>query len=421
MLAMEETRASERSKGAEKRTSVLIVRHVIDRWKTIGLITSFFAVASIVVSLLVTHLYTARTSILPMSGPSMGLGNIMGRMGGAESMGGLFGLLTGTDGTSQNLKAILTSRTVAEKVFETTNVASVLYPDAKTEKELPPWEDRLKALRGSIEIRNDENGLIWIGVTLSNPETASSVANSFIDSLQDFLNNNSVSQAKRNRLFIEKQLQRVDVELRAAADEFKIFQRENQMYSASQQSSLALENAASIESILLSKEYELERASKMWSKNSSAYTQLQLEIRALKKQLVRLQASPNQKTNVAGKATPTPPVSTNIIKPLSGLPDLSQKYLELKRNVTIHERVFELLTEQYELAKIQEVKDDIAFTIVDRAKVPEIRTWPRRSLMVIGSTMFGFIVAIMWVLFAAFLKDELSEIPLFRKLISISK
>jgi len=54
------------------------------------------------------------------------------------------------------------------------------------------------------------------------------------------------------------------------------------------------------------------------------------------------------------------------------------------------------LTEQYELAKIQEVKETPSVKVLDRAKVPEKKTAPPRMLIVLLGTFLCFSGSIVW-------------------------
>ena len=65
------------------------------------------------------------------------------------------------------------------------------------------------------------------------------------------------------------------------------------------------------------------------------------------------------------------------------LPLLGAKYADYYREEKIQETVYELLTEQNELAKVEEAKETPSVKVLDPAEVPEKKSYPPR-LAIIG-------------------------------------
>lgn len=78
----------------------------------------------------------------------------------------------------------------------------------------------------------------------------------------------------------------------------------------------------------------------------------------------------------------------------------------LSREAIIQEMLFELLTREYELAKIEEAKSMPTIQILDEAVVPERKSKPKRTLMV----MLSGIVALFVAVFAAFTREYFSKV-----------
>lgn len=70
------------------------------------------------------------------------------------------------------------------------------------------------------------------------------------------------------------------------------------------------------------------------------------------------------------------------------------------REMKIQETVYELLTQQYEQAKIMEAKDTPTVQILDRASPPEKKSIPKRGRIVIYSAIWGVIFGIFLAFFA---------------------
>jgi uncharacterized protein involved in exopolysaccharide biosynthesis len=79
------------------------------------------------------------------------------------------------------------------------------------------------------------------------------------------------------------------------------------------------------------------------------------------------------------------------------LPLLGVKWADLYRETKIQETVYELLTQQYELAKIEEAKEIPVVKILDAASVPEKKSFPPRTLMVSLLTCASLAFAIAWI------------------------
>lgn len=71
------------------------------------------------------------------------------------------------------------------------------------------------------------------------------------------------------------------------------------------------------------------------------------------------------------------------------MPDLALQYVRLLREAKIQETLYGLLTQQYEIARIQEAKDSPTIQTLDIAKVPEKRSRPKRRQIVLLSVMAG--------------------------------
>jgi uncharacterized protein involved in exopolysaccharide biosynthesis len=64
------------------------------------------------------------------------------------------------------------------------------------------------------------------------------------------------------------------------------------------------------------------------------------------------------------------------------------------------ETIFELLAKQFEIAKIDEARQGSVVQLVDKAVVPDKKSFPNRVLIVVCSMIAGLVLAIFWVLFS---------------------
>jgi hypothetical protein len=76
---------------------------------------------------------------------------------------------------------------------------------------------------------------------------------------------------------------------------------------------------------------------------------------------------------------------------------LGATYADLYRRVQIQETVFEVLTQQYELAKVQEAKEIPSVKVLDPANIPERKSFPPRILIIALGGFLGFIGACVFI------------------------
>jgi hypothetical protein len=86
---------------------------------------------------------------------------------------------------------------------------------------------------------------------------------------------------------------------------------------------------------------------------------------------------------------------------IRNLPLLGVKYADFYRQAKIQETVYELLTEQYELAKVEEAKETPSVKVLDPARVPEWKSSPPRLVIILVGTLFALGWSVVWVLGSA--------------------
>ncbi len=79
------------------------------------------------------------------------------------------------------------------------------------------------------------------------------------------------------------------------------------------------------------------------------------------------------------------------------LPILGVTYADLYRQTKIQETVYELLTQQYELAKVEEAKEIPSVKVLDVAIVPTKKSFPPRAVIIVLGTLLGLAVAMTWI------------------------
>ena len=96
--------------------------------------------------------------------------------------------------------------------------------------------------------------------------------------------------------------------------------------------------------------------------------------------------------------------------PAGRIPSVGTEYFRKFREVKYNETLFELLSKQYEIARLEEARDAAVIQVVDPAVPPRKKYKPRRVLITLGAVVAGFLVSVFASCIGGFL-DRSSEDP----------
>ncbi|CAG0984191.1 hypothetical protein MTYP_01920 [Methylophilaceae bacterium] len=82
-------------------------------------------------------------------------------------------------------------------------------------------------------------------------------------------------------------------------------------------------------------------------------------------------------------------------------PNTSLQYRDALRDLKYREAIYEILAKQFEMAKLDEAKDSPLIQVLDKATVPEKKSKPKRSIIVILTVLVTGFMGILW----AFIKE----------------
>ena len=367
-------------------------RVIRKRWRIIAGIFGIFVVTAAIISLLMTPIYQAKTTIMPVESSGGNLSSALQNLGSLPFVGGMVPGIGGASATK--LVAVLKSRTLAEDVIHALNLTRIFFKDKKDKP--PSLEDAVESLTDITKIADDKKGgVISISVEYKDPKIAADIANHYTTVLQKFINENTLSMAKRNRIFIEDQLEKVKRELKEAEEAMKSFQTDKKIVAIDAQTEAAIRVLADLNAQITAREVQMGVMKQFSTAANPDVLRIKDELRELRKQLTMVES---KRGNPETMALPS----------LSESPALGLQYIRLKRESLIQEKVFELLTQQYEMARIEEAKEDITFQVIDRAIPPEKRIKPKRRQMVMlagAVSLFAGVFLVFFLEYAANLKE----------------
>ena len=367
-------------------------RVIRKRWRIIAGIFGISVVTAAIISLLMTPIYQAKTTIMPVESSGGNLSSALQNLGSLPFVGGMVPGIGGASATK--LVAVLKSRTLAEDVIHALNLTRIFFKDKKDKP--PSLEDAVESLTDITKIADDKKGgVISISVEYKDPKIAADIANHYTTVLQKFINENTLSMAKRNRIFIEDQLEKVKRELKEAEEAMKSFQTDKKIVAIDAQTEAAIRVLADLKAQITAREVQMGVMKQFSTAANPDVLRIKDELRELRKQLTMVES---KRGNPETMALPS----------LSESPALGLQYIRLKREALIQEKVFELLTQQYEMARIDEAKEDITCQVIDRAIPSEKRIKPKRRQMVMlagAVSLFAGVFLVFFLEYAANLKE----------------
>jgi len=384
-------------------------------WKRRKVVICVFlisVVSTAIISLIMTPIYQAKATLMPMESSQGRFSAALGALQNIPFIGGAVGGTLGKTATDK-LVNILNSRTVAEDVVKKLDLVKIIFKkqwdrekgEWKTDKP-PTMQDTLQVLqKGLVKVADDRKGLISITVEYEDPKLAADIANEYTVVLQKFLNENTISLAKRNRIFLEKQLAVTKADLQTSEEELRSYQTNKKIMALDSQSEGAVKALAELKAQIIAREVQLGAMREYATKENPDVKRVEDELREFRVQLKRLET---------GSKNPGSDESIGAIITLKDAPTVGLGYARLKRDVLIQQKVFELLTQQYELAKIEEAKDDITFQVIDPAIAPEKRIKPKRTLNVMLAGMVSLFLGVFLVFFLEYIENQKARRPQLR-------
>jgi tyrosine-protein kinase Etk/Wzc len=202
----------------------------------------------------------------------------------------------------------------------------------------------------------------------------------------------NMTSAGKNRIYLEERISAARADLAKAEDALKAFQSANKAVSVTDQARATIEGVAQLRARLAAQEVQLATFQRQ-------FTEWSQEVKVAKATVANLRAQIGKLEGAGGGSSSIPSVGS--------MPQLGQEYMRLMRDFKVQEMLVELLTKQYEVTKLSEVKDVSPFQVLQVAKVPERKSKPHRSFIVVLSSVAAFLCAVQFV----FIREFLISLP----------
>jgi uncharacterized protein involved in exopolysaccharide biosynthesis len=335
--------------------------------------TLLFTLIALILCFILPPTYKTETTLMPLGGKKGGgLSSLLSSLPISVS------LPTGQSGLT--VEAVLNSRTLRERVIKDLNLLPLLFPDKwdskrrkwilKGKNDRPPTIlDGAEKLKKLISVSTDKKtGVVTLSVEFKgNPEIAYEIAKTALKEADNILNEKSFTLAKKYRIYVGKQLQ---IARRKLLEVEKIYEEfiEGKIKKVP---FIFGEDVFKVPNVSL---------------NDERIKNLERELKNLREKVKNLRKS------------------TNYVS----LPEYQVNLQKLQAQMDIAKELFETLVKEYEMAKAQEMKEQISFQVIDPPYIPEIDKpyKPKKKLIV----AVAFISSLFLGIFAAIFKEWLDGV-----------
>ena len=324
-------------------------------------------VVAVVVSLLMTPIFSAKTVVMPPQQQQSGAAAALASLGGLAGLAGLGGG-GGLKSPDEMYVAFLGSEGMQNRI-----IAELKLQERYEAKTL---SDTRKALKEQMRISSDKkSGLLSIEADDKDPAFAAELANRHVVELRAMLGRLAVTEAQQRRVFYEQQIQQTQDKLALAEVAFRAAKEKSGMQVTSVLAETGVRASAELRGQIASREVQLQAMSRFATAQNPETQRIASELAALRSQLNKTEQGSGE-----SKAAASP---------------LHQEAVKSYRDVKVQEAMLEVLIRQYELARVDEAKEGPLIQQVDVAMAPERKSKPKRAQIVLVAAFAGLFLGVL--------------------------
>jgi uncharacterized protein involved in exopolysaccharide biosynthesis len=271
---------------------------------------------------------------------------------------------------------LLRSRSVQDDVVDRAHLLAMLKTNS--------YETARGAVAGKASFSVGSDGIVEISIRDGDAQQAAVLANDYLDALQHLNDSMAQQQNREMQAFFQSQLRQEKLDLDTAETNLEATQKKTGLIQPETQTQIGLNAIAGVRSQITSLQVQL--ASLLQSE-----TDANPNVQRLRSEIGQLQAQ--EHTLESGSASS--PVGA--APPAGQLPQNNLDFTRAQREVQYHNQLVNALSTQYGSAHLDEHLSRPAFQIIDRAVVPEHKSWPPRRNFVIVAIFFAWVASLVLV------------------------
>ena len=351
------------------------------RW--LAMVTGIGMLLAVGYALSIPNQYTSTVQLMPPDQQALSSTSVLAALSGAGPTASLGGGLMSTRTPAGTLIGILDSQTAQDDIINHFDLRRIFHCKF--------YADARNILKGKTTIVEDKkSGIISISVTDRDPNRARDIAKAYVEELDKLVNSLSTSSARREREFLEQRIKSIKSDLDASSVELSQFSSRNATMNPQSQGQALFESATRLQSELITAQSELSGLKAMYSDDN-------VRVREARARIDELQSQLRKMGGIGGKMDGAGQKSDQLYPSIRELPILGMTYSDLSRQLAMQEGIYEILTKQYELAKVEEAKEIPSIKILDEPQVPERKSSPHRSVIVLVGILISAFAGIVWI------------------------
>ena len=337
------------------------------------------AALSVAYTLSLPNIYVSTASLMP-PGNSSPYSSMLGMLTGSSSAASIGSEALGLESPGETMLGILQSRNVQNAMIARFDL--MRYYGSRF------IENARRTLKANTTIDQDrKSGIITISVTDTNAQFASKLAQGYIGELNRVMTENSTSAARRERIFLEGRLTEVKRDLDESSKALSQFSSKSKAFDIQTQ-------AKSMVDAELHMQGELAEGRSQLAALRQTYSEDNYRVKAVAARNAELEREIDSLSGFSKKGGTTANTTAGAYPSAVELPSLGLTYYDLSRKVHVDEEVWQSLTKQYEIARVQEAKEVPTIQVLDEPNVPNVKYGPSRSIIVIACTFISFLLSV---------------------------
>lgn len=288
---------------------------------------------------------------------------------------------------------ILRSRTILDRLSEEFDIPERFGIDTS---EKSKTREILLSKFSFIYARN--TGSLKLSYVDTDPVFARDIVNRTVILLSDWFVQNRGLARQKMKQNLEEKLAEVRADIDSLQNRLKDLQKRYGVLNAEELGASQAASLANLRSQLILKEIEIKNYSTYSKINDPRLEQLNEELQ-------------NLRDLIAKSQTVLPDISQAQGRPRT-IADVAQEFSQLTNELDIQQRIYNTLSPQYEAAKLSPESDPI-FEVFEMAEIPDTKTGPRRTSIVIkacgASLAFSILLVLAMNLVGEWKKDYLQK------------
>lgn len=286
-----------------------------------------------------------------------------------EKMGGASSVLSQKNPNDLYV-ALLTSRPIADAIIERFGFMNVYHATNMT--------GARRKLALATAVVGEKSGLISISFEDTDKNRAALVANAYIEELRKLTKTLAVTEAAKRRLYYEGELSQAREAVITAEGELRKIEQAKGIVQLDAQTRAVVERQSMLQTQISAKQVQLEAMRSYLTEQNPNIRTAETELSSMQAEARRLEMA-NSKSGYGNMS-------------LKDFPDAGMDYVRATHELQYRRTLLDQLLKQYDIVKLDEAKEAVVVQVVEPGIAPDLKSSPKRMLILIASVVGGTVL-----------------------------